>query len=54
VAEVRRSGRGLQVVVDGRELPVSRRHAPRVREQLRAAGIEAGRPVGDGRDGSGR
>jgi DNA-binding LytR/AlgR family response regulator len=53
VAEARRSGRGLQVVVDGRELPVSRRHAPRVRELLRGAGIEAGRSVGGGRGGSG-
>jgi DNA-binding LytR/AlgR family response regulator len=54
VAEARRCGRGLQVVVDGRELPVSRRHTPRVGELLRGAGIEVGRPVGDGRDGSGR
>jgi DNA-binding LytR/AlgR family response regulator len=54
VAEARRCGRGLQVVVDGRELPVSRRHAPRVGELLRGAGIEVGRFVGDGRGGSGR
>jgi DNA-binding LytR/AlgR family response regulator len=55
VAELRRYGRGFRVVVDGRELPVSRRHAPRVRELLRhGAGIEARRCAGDGRGDSDR
>jgi len=41
VSELRRSGKTYTVAVDGRELPVSRRHAHRVKDRLRRGAATA-------------
>jgi DNA-binding LytR/AlgR family response regulator len=43
VSELRKSGANYTVVVDGRELPISRRHASRVVDQLHGAAAQAPR-----------